>query len=103
MNINVNASALTTISNDSLSQAKSNLVSYYQDFRSELGKLMDSLSDPNQETITLNGKTVDKAGTAATVLIQQFEDDRNSGLSQLLDIYKFNQTLENKLNNISFS
>jgi len=84
-------------------RARDRVVDFYQSFQSELGRLMKELADPETEEVEIDGIRLQKDSMALSFLLPEWQDRNNFILSQLLEAYKFEQTLENKLNNISFS
>jgi len=78
------------------------VLGFYRDFRSELGDLMTNLMN-DDEDLKLGGFTVpaeNKTGAAGTFLMNNWMDDQNFVFGKLLDAFKFEQDLENKINNL---
>ena len=91
--------------NISSGKSRDRVLGFYKGFQSELGELMKTLMDDSQDLV-LDGKLIpadQKNGAAGTYLINNWLSEQEFIFSQLLDAYKFEQTLENKLNNTSFS
>ena len=81
------------------------VLDYYTDFRKELSALMSNLMDDGQD-LELGGRIIpaeQKAGAAGTYLINSWVSDQEFVFSQLLESFKFEQSLENKINNLSFT
>ncbi|MDI6731794.1 MAG: hypothetical protein QME05_04370 [Candidatus Margulisbacteria bacterium] len=96
----INVSSLSSISAMSSSALRDQILTYYGDFRSVLGDTLLTLADTNQSTIDFLGyQDLDKEGTAFSYLLQDYLSESEYTLSQLLDIYKFMQTIETKFNN----
>lgn len=82
------------------SHAKDKVIGFYKGFQSQLGDLMKTLLD-DTKPLQLDGYNIpadQKSGTAGTMLIEQWRSEQDFIFSQLLDAYKFEQTLANKLN-----
>lgn len=87
------------------SNARDRVLSYYEDFQAKLKELMLTLTT-DDKPLELDGFKIpadQKNGAAATYLINNWLSENDFILSQLLDAYKFEQTLEQKLNNVVFS
>ena len=85
--------------------SKDRVLDFYSDFRGEMANLMGVLTDPEAD-LELNGFKLDaenKNGAAGSYLINEWLSEQEFIFSQLLESYKFEQTLENKINNFSFS
>ncbi len=85
--------------------SRDKVLDFYGGFKSELGNLMQTLIDPEAD-LELDGFKLDadaKTGAAGTYLINEWMSEQEFIFSQLLESYKFEQTLENKINNFSFS
>lgn len=85
--------------------SRDRVLDFYGGFKSELGNLMQTLIDPDAD-LELDGFKLDassKNGAAGTYLINEWLSEQEFIFSQLLESYKFEQTLENKINNFSFS
>jgi hypothetical protein len=81
------------------------VLDYYTDFRKELANLMTNMMDENED-LELGGRIIpaeQKAGAAGTYLINSWVSDQEFVFSQLLESFKFEQSLENKINNLSFT
>jgi len=96
----INLNLMSDLSSQSSSALRDQILTYYGDFRSVLGDTMLTLADTNQTTIDFLGyQDLDKEGTAFSYLLQDYLSESEYTLSQLLDIYKFMQTIETKFNN----
>jgi hypothetical protein len=81
------------------------VLEFYGGFHAEMGSLMKTLINEDAPLV-LDGYTLDadaKSGAAGQYLINQWISEQEFIFSQLLDAYKFEQTLENKINNLSAS
>lgn len=90
---------------DNLSSGRDRVLAFYGDFKSEMATMMMQLLDDDSD-LYIGGVKIDsenKTGTAATYMLSEWQSEQDFVFSQLLDSYKFEQTLENKLNNISFT
>lgn len=86
-------------------RARDRVLGFYKSFQSEMGDLMKMLLDDSKD-LELSGYKIpadQKNGAAASYLINNWLDEQNFVFSQLLDAYKFEQSLENKLNQMAFS
>jgi hypothetical protein len=85
------------------SGSRDRVVEFFKDFQSEMKDLMKTLADDNVQEIEIDGIKVKKDSTALSYLLPEHFSRQEFTLSSLLDAYKFEQTMENKLNNISFA
>jgi|GEM_PF-2055363 len=86
-------------------KARDRVLSYYESFQAKLKELMSMLTDDNKD-LELDGYKIpaeQKNGAAGQYLVNNWLSEQEFIFSQLLDAYKFEQSLEQKLNNISFS
>lgn len=105
MSISINNGSLITNIIDGGASPKSRILEYYGDFRKTLSELLDSLSDEKKDLV-LNGRRLsaeEKNGAAGTYMIEEWKSEQDFIFSQLLESLKFGQSLENKLNNLTFS
>ena len=99
------AGAMMTEMGLDTSVSKDRVLDFYGGFRAELGDLMKMLID-DEAPLKLGNYELSadaKHGTAGTYLINSWLSEQEFIFAQLLDAYKFEQTLENKINNFSFS
>jgi hypothetical protein len=104
-NFGINQSIGSQINIETGAGTKDQLVGFYRNFKSELANLMVMLTDDEMD-LELGGQKISaetKNGAAGTYLVNSWLDEQNNVLSLLLDAYKYQQTLEKQLNNISFS
>lgn len=85
--------------------SRDKVLNYYNGFRSSLSDVVGMLTDPEAD-LQIGSYLIsadNKNGTAATYALNEWMSEQEFIFSQLLDAYKFQQTLENKVNNFSFS
>ncbi len=85
--------------------ARDRVVSYYTDFQASLRSLMGMLTDEDADLV-LDGQIIpadQKNGAAGTYLVNEWLSEQEFVFSQLLDAYKFQQTMDSKINNIGMS
>lgn len=81
------------------------VLDYYEDFQASLRGLMGMLTNEDEDLV-LDGQMIpadQKNGAAGTYLVNNWLSEQEFVFSQLLDAYKFEQTLESKLNNVTGS
>ncbi len=81
--------------------SRNRVLDFYRDFRSELGDLMKNLMN-DDEDLVVGGYRIDsgqKNGAAATYLVNSWLSEQEFIFSQLLESYKFEQKLDDKINN----
>ncbi len=100
--VSLNSPILALDQGADYSVSRTRVVNYYKSFRAEMADIMKELTDPDSDLVIGGTKIAadDKTGTAATYLLNQWLDEQSFTFSQLLDAYKFQTTLENKLNNV---
>jgi hypothetical protein len=100
-NLAFSPALLTEPSQNFVSRDK--VLDFYKDFRAELADLITNFSDDSQD-LELDGRVIaadQKYGAAGTYLVENWLSEQQFVFSQLLEAYKFEQTLENKLNSIT--
>jgi hypothetical protein len=100
--VSMNSPILSLDQGVDFSVGRDRVVNFYKSFRSEMADIMKELMDPNADLVIGGVKIASdqKTGTAATYLLNEWQDEQSFTFSQLLDAYKFQQTLESKLNNV---
>jgi hypothetical protein len=81
------------------------VIEFYRDFKTSLADLMANLMDDSEE-LTIGGVTIpvgQRGGAAEQYAVNEWLSEQEFIFSQLLESYKFEQSLESKINNISFS
>jgi len=85
---------------EGMPKLRDKVVDFYKSFKFELSGLMDTLTDDTKD-LELDGKRIaadQKNGAAGTFLISQWQSEQEFIFSQLLENYKFLQTLEKTFN-----
>ena len=76
------------------------VLKYYKDYKSEMARLLLQIGDDNVEEVEIMGVKTKKNGLSFTYLWQEWMSQTEAQFGQMLSSLKFEQTLENKLNNM---
>ncbi|MFH1361973.1 MAG: hypothetical protein ABIH69_04900 [bacterium] len=85
--------------------SRNEVTDFYSGFKSSLADVMGMLTDEGSD-LEVGGYRIaadQKNGSAGTYLLNEWLSEQEFIFSQLLESYKFQQNLENKINNFSFS
>jgi len=85
--------------------SRDRVLNYYSGFLSSLSDVMGMLTDEDAD-LQVGSYLIsaeNKNGAAGTYALNEWMSEQEFVFSQLLDAYKFQQNLENKINNFSFS